>query len=82
MKKTVNGKKEALKIKPKGNVDRTWDGIREALFDEMDELRSAHPRPDISNSVARQAAEIAKSVQIQMNAVKFGGGKGRPLLLP
>lgn len=78
--------KPAKVIKPKRLVQRSWDGLRDALFDELDGLRSSNPRPQIANSAARLAAEITKSAAVQASILKLSGRKNSiagkvPLLL-
>lgn len=69
-------------MKPKAApIERSWDGLRDALFDQIDGLRSGQTKSDVANSTARCVAEITKSVSVQIAAIKSaGGGKGRPLL--
>ncbi len=69
-------------MKPKiAPIQRSWDGLRDALFDQIDGLRNGQTKSDVANSTARCAAEITKSVSVQIAAIKsVGGGKSRPLL--
>jgi len=47
-------------------IDRSFKGLRDALFDEFDELRRGKTKPERANAAARLAGEITKSVAIQM----------------
>lgn len=54
-------------------VERSFDGLREALFDEIDGLRTGKSKPDKANSTARLAAEIVRSVAVQIDVLRIGG---------
>jgi hypothetical protein len=45
---------------------RTAAGLRDALFEELDNLRSGRSTPRQSTAVARVAAEIIKSVHMEI----------------
>lgn len=48
------------------HTTRTAQGLRDALFEELDNLRSGRSSPRQSNAVAHVAAEIIKSVFMEI----------------
>lgn len=57
-------------------IERSFHGLREALFDEIDGLRNGTSKPDKANSTSRLAAEIVRSVSAQIDVLRFGGPNG------
>lgn len=62
-------------------IERSFEGLREALFDEIDGLRNGTSKPDKANSTARLAAEIVRSVGTQIDVIKLGAQRGTAGLL-
>ena len=52
-------------------IDRSFNGLREALFEEFDNLRSNKTKPERANSAARLAGEITKSVAVQCELLRL-----------
>ena len=57
-----------VKVTP---IDRSFNGLREALFDEFDHLRSGKTKPERANAAARIAGEISKSVAVQCELLRL-----------
>lgn len=47
-------------------VIRTSAGLRDAIFDELDAIRSGHSNPARANTVARLASSIVETVQMEL----------------
>ena len=58
---TTVGNKEIV-----ARVERTSTGLRNALFDELDSLRSGNSDPKRANAVARISSEIVRSVHMEI----------------
>lgn len=58
-------KTEAKKIK------RTTEGLRSALFDELDGLRNGKVNPARANAVSRSAIAIVGTVRLEMDYQKL-----------
>lgn len=56
-------------------VERSFDGLRNVMFDQLDDLISGAGKPEIANSVARLASEITKSTAIQAELMRLAGSK-------
>lgn len=52
-------------------IERSFHGLREALFDEFDQLRSGKAKPERSNAAARLAGEITKSASVQTELLRL-----------
>ena len=52
------------------DVERTSLGLRNALFDELDDLRAGKSTPKKASSVARVAGTIINSVKIEIEHQK------------
>jgi len=63
------------KTDKKVKVDRSFDGLRDALFDQLDGLVSGTTKPEVANSVARVSAEIIKSVSVQSDLMRLTHNK-------
>lgn len=57
-----------VKVAP---IGRSFNGLREALFDEFDHLRSGKIKPERANAAARISAEITKSVAVQCELLRL-----------
>lgn len=56
--------------KPNGKtsaVERTTTGLRSALFDELDALRSGASNPTRANAVAKLAGSAMETVRLEMD---------------
>jgi hypothetical protein len=60
-----------LETVPMPRVQRSFDGIRSALFDEWDSLRSGNTTADNAKAASRMADVILKSVETQLETLKF-----------
>jgi len=62
-------------------IERSFKGLRDALFDEFDNLRSNKAKPERANAAARLAGEITKSISVQCELLRVvtrdGDGNGR-----
>lgn len=56
---------------PAEGVDRSFAGIRMALFDEWDRLRNGQTTADNAKACARMADVILNSVETQLEALKY-----------
>lgn len=56
---------------PKGAVNRTSQGLRDALFDELDGLRAGKTTPTMANATAKLVGGIVDTVQLELNVAKF-----------
>lgn len=52
-------------------IERSFKGLRDALFDEFDQLRSNKAKPERANAAARLAGEITKSVAVQCELLRI-----------
>ena len=50
---------------------RTTQGLRDALFDELDELRSDAANPEKSLAVANVAKQIINTAKVELDFHKF-----------
>lgn len=64
-------KREVVKL---GKVERTSTGLRNALFDELDALRSGESNPTKANAVARLADQMCNIVQTELDVHKYMSG--------
>lgn len=60
-----------LETVPMPRVDRSFDGIRSALFDEWDSLRAGNTTADNAKAASRMAHVILASVETQLETLKF-----------
>lgn len=75
-------KEAAAPSEPADAVDRSFNGIRDALFDEWDRLRNGKTTPDTAKAAARMADVILASVETQLETLKFAKTHAQaPLLL-
>lgn len=68
------------------NVVRTSAGLRDALFDEIDRIRSGETDAKKANAVARLAGEIVNTVTMEITVQKHlaslpKDGKAEPMKL-
>jgi hypothetical protein len=56
---------------PAEGVQRSFEGIRMALFDEWDRLRNGQTTADNAKACARMADVILSSVETQLEALKY-----------
>lgn len=52
-------------------VIRTSKGLRDALFDELEALRSGKSNPTQANAVAKLAGSVVETVKMEIEAQKF-----------
>ena len=53
------------------NIERTSDGLRNALFDELDALRNGKSSPTQANAVAKLSASIVETVRMEIDVQRF-----------
>lgn len=53
------------------NVVRTSSGLRDALFDELDNLRNGNSNPHQARAVASIASQVISSVRMEINYRTF-----------
>jgi hypothetical protein len=53
-------------MKRQPRVKRTAAGLRDALFDEIEELRGANPDPEKSRTVAQLAGQIINATRLEL----------------
>lgn len=58
-------------------VKRTSAGLRDALFDELDELRSGKSNPAKASAVSRLADTVISTVCMELEVQKALGRNGR-----
>lgn len=63
--------KTAVAHSAKAPVQRTSQGLRNALFDELDGLRAGKTTPTMANATAKLVGEIVNTVQLELNVAKF-----------
>lgn len=71
-----------LRIKPK-KVERTSQGLRDALFDELDALRAGESNPQRASALSKLAVQIINSATMEIEFQKYvhsSPGKGIKLL--
>lgn len=67
---------------PPADVERSFSGIREALFDDWDRLRQGKISTDNAKASARMADVILGSVETQIETIKVSKQHGlSPLLV-
>lgn len=59
---------------PQSQVSRSTSGLREALFEEMDALRSGASNAQRARSIAMMANSILQSVQVEIEYHKYVSG--------
>ena len=69
------------------DVERTSEGLRNALFDELDAVRRGDSKPANANAIARIADQICSTVQLEMEVMRFaekisGGNAGAAIRQP
>jgi hypothetical protein len=52
-------------------VQRTSAGLRDAIFDELDAIRSGTSNPTRANAVAKLAGSIVETVRMEIEVQKF-----------
>lgn len=52
-------------------VARTSRGLRDALFDELEALRTGKSNPTQANAVAKLAGSVVETVKMEIEAQKF-----------
>lgn len=50
-------------------IPKTTEGLRDALFDELNELRAGRSNPQKSRAIAQMADKIIDSIRVQ---IQFG----------
>jgi len=53
------------------NIERTSIGLRDALFDELDLLRSGEGNAQRAQAVAKLSAQIVSSVKMELDFARF-----------
>lgn len=57
-------------------IDRTTDGLRSALFDELDMLRAGKTTPQNASALARLAATIVSASKLDIEYQRFVSARG------
>lgn len=57
----------SMKVVEIDKVERTSAGLRDALFDELDELRNGRSDPGRANAVAKLATSVIATVTMEMD---------------
>ena len=57
-------------------IERSFSGLRDALFEEFDSLRTNKTKPERANAAARIAGEITKSVAVQCELLRLTARNG------
>ena len=55
----------------KSDIKRTSQGLRDALFDELEALLSGESNPTQANAVAKIAGSVVETVKMEIEAQKF-----------
>lgn len=63
-------KKQSVVVSVK-KVERTTVGLRNALFDELDGLRSRKTDPAKANAISKNAAQILATARLEMDHQRF-----------
>lgn len=74
------------KIKTKASIIRTSEGLRDAIFDEIDGIRNGTSNPARANSVAKLASTVIDSVRVEIEVYRhlksvgagFDASKSKP----
>ena len=53
------------------NIERTSVGLRDALFDELDLLRSGEGNAQRAQAVAKLSSQIVSSVKMELDFARF-----------
>jgi hypothetical protein len=59
------------------NVIRTSEGLRDAIFDELDALRAGTSNPARANAVAKLAAGVVDTVRIEVEVQRLRVAQGK-----
>jgi hypothetical protein len=65
MSEIINDKPEPVVTKIE-RIERTFPGLRESLFEELDRLRSGETTPQVAGAFARLSGVIVRNVEIEM----------------
>lgn len=60
------------------NIERTSTGLRDALFDELDLLRSGEGNAQRAQAVAKLSAQIVSSVKMELDVARFANAGKAP----
>lgn len=63
-------------------IERTSGGLREVLFNELQQLRNGKIEPARAHATAKLAQQILTSVSIELAAARFLSGDGDARRLP
>lgn len=58
-------------------VTRTTAGLRSALLDELDGIRSGTSNPSRANAVARVVGGVVETLRIELDVKKYLAGNGK-----
>lgn len=70
-----NAPEDRERPRPLGPVDRTSAGLRAAMFDELDALRSGKTDAKRAAAVAKMASSIVETVRLELDVAKWAGQK-------
>jgi hypothetical protein len=59
---------------PQPAATRSSAGLRDALFDELDAIRSGKSNPTRANAVAKLAAGIVETVRMELDVARYANG--------
>lgn len=71
-----------MSVKQAGGIERSVDGLREMLFDEIEKLRSGEIDAKRAKATAGLAMTLIKSVEIQIAYQRDVEAKKLPAALP
>ena len=73
---------ELVKVsKPLPPIERTAEGLRDALFDELNQLRSGECTTAHARALANVARLILETARLEFQQIKFVAGKDKNLRL-
>lgn len=67
----MSNKKKTQETITKPAVERTSAGLRDAIFDEIDALRSGQSSPTRANALAKLSASIVETVRLEVEVAKL-----------
>lgn len=62
------------------NVTRTSEGLRDALFEELDMLRKGDSNPQRASAVSKLASQVIDAARLDLDFIRFAksSGKAKP----
>lgn len=69
--------KKTKAVASKAAVQRTSQGLRDALFDNLDDLRAGRISSTTANATVKLASSIVNTVHIELSVAKFLSRTGK-----